>query len=175
MATKMVEAALDEDTSKPDPDELRDARFAELCRSPGTEEAKALVEHLHTMILGAEPTRKRQRVTKADALRAAVAGFTADLLSAALRGGWVYLPTNKKAFTGGPVSALTFWPLREALRNLGFSEETKAVQHVGAFGYGRGWAPRFKATPKLVAVAGEHGVQLVPRHSDFDLLNARSQ
>jgi hypothetical protein len=40
----MAEAALNEDHNEPDAEELRDARFAELCRHPGTEEAKALVE-----------------------------------------------------------------------------------------------------------------------------------
>jgi hypothetical protein len=158
--TSVEEAALNEDHNKPDPEELRDARYAELRRSPVTDEARALVDDLYTKVLSAEAPRKRQGVTKADALRAAVAGFTADLLSAAHRGGWVYRPTNKKAFTGGPVSALMFAPLRDGLRTLGLTEEMKAVQHhLGAFGFGRGWAPRFKATPKLVAVAGEHGVQ----------------
>ena len=39
----MEEATLDEDDG-PDPDDLRDARFAELCRHPVTEEARALAE-----------------------------------------------------------------------------------------------------------------------------------
>jgi hypothetical protein len=40
----MVEAALDEGHSKPDPEKLRAARMAELSRRPVTDEARALVE-----------------------------------------------------------------------------------------------------------------------------------
>jgi integrase len=156
------------ENNRPDPDQLRAARFAELCRRPVTDEARALVEHLYTMVLKAEPPRERQRgATKADALRAAIAAFTADLLSAAHRGGWVYRPTNKKAFTGGPVTALTFWPIREALRTLGLVEEIGAWQHRTAFGYGDRRAPRFRATPALVALADEHGVQLAALDQHF--------
>jgi hypothetical protein len=141
MATKMVEAALDEDTSKPDPEELREARFAELRRRPATDEARALVEHLYTKVLEAEPPRTRQRVSKADAMREAVAGFTADLLSASLRDGWAYRPTNTNFYTGGPVSARTFTALRGALRKLGLVEEVAAWSRPGAFGFGDRRAP----------------------------------
>jgi hypothetical protein len=163
MATEMV-----------DPDELRDARFADLCRHPATDEATALVDYLYTRVLGAEAPRERQRVTKADALRAAVAGFVADLLSAAQRGDWVYRPTNTNFYTGGPVSARTFTALRVALRTLGLIEEKAATQQLTAFGFGRGYAVRFRATPALEALAGEHGIQLAETDKHFPLRCPRS-
>jgi hypothetical protein len=51
-----------------------------------------------------------------------------------------------------------------SLGSLGLIEQTKAVQHKNEFGWGRGWAPRFRATPRLIQMAAECGVDAARDH-----------
>ena len=64
------------------------------------------VDEVLRMITEAE-TRKRQRVSRADAFKQAVEGFLGDLLAAAGEG-WVYRATGRSHFTGSGVLGSIF-------------------------------------------------------------------
>jgi hypothetical protein len=144
---------------RPDGATLRAAEFAALTSRAVSDSARALVDRVHDLVMATE-TRKRQRSTKKSAaFKQALGGFLGDLMRAAGREApWVWRAVSQKHFTGDVVSYRDFAALRSALGALGLVEEAAAVQQWGAFGVGRGWATRFRATPKLISVASECGV-----------------
>jgi len=117
-------------------------------------------------------TRKRQRVSTADAFSQAVEGFLGDLL-AATGEGWIYRPIGRSSFTAiarsrsdgaraelspRAITYRNFTAVREALRKLGLSEEIPWAAEFGRT------ATRFRATPPLQRLAAEYGIP--PREAD---------
>ncbi len=147
---------------------LRDAEFAALTSRAMSEQARAVVGEVFRMILDEEArrgARTRQRGTaKVTAFKRALGAFLGDLLRAAggklsaTGYGWVYRSVSPNSFTGGPVSSRHFGNLRPPLRSLGLVEEKGKVVQWTAFGVGRRYATRFRATAKLVDLAERLGV-----------------
>jgi hypothetical protein len=132
---------------------LRDADYAALTRRAATDNSRELTsEVLRLIALTEAETRKRQRVSRADAFRMAVEGFLGDLLVA--RGeGWVYRPTGRNCFTDDVVSYRNFTALREGLKKFGLLEEIPWVADFGRT------ATRFRAAPELKRLAAQCGIQ----------------
>jgi hypothetical protein len=147
---------------KPAAEALRSAEFATLTSRAVTDNARALVEQVYALIIAEEKRtkpRQRQRASKAAAFKRGLGGFLGDLMRAAGSGvPWVYRAVSQKHFTGDVVSYRDFQSLRLALKALKLIEEAKSVQQWTAFGPGKGWATRFRATPKLVEMAAACGV-----------------
>ena len=138
---------------------LRDAEYASLTCRAETENAHAFVDDVLRQIVGTEE-RKRQRVSKAGAFRQAAEGFLADLLlTIGHDERWVYRPVSQRHFTDDVVSYRDFTALRMALKTLGLLEEARGVQHWSEFGVIRGWATRFRATPRLERLAAQYDIQ----------------
>ena len=141
---------------------LRRAPKAELARRAMTDEANSAVDKLCELIADEELRRsrknKRRKKTQAGFRRAAET-FLGDLLVAQRRElseGWTWRVTHRKHFTGREVTYANFKNVRDGLLALGMIEETKPVQDVVGFdggdgpAFAKGWAPRFRATEKLL-------------------------
>ena len=149
---------------------LRNAPMAELARRAMTDEANSAVDKLCELIADEELRRsrknKRRKKTQAGFRRAAET-FLGDLLVAQRRElseGWTWRVTHRKHFTGREVTYANFKNVRDGLLALGMIEETKPVQDVVGFdggdgpAFAKGWAPRFRATEKLLKFTQSHGV-----------------
>jgi hypothetical protein len=133
-----------------------DADYASLARRAATDNSRALVDDVLRMITEAE-TRKRQRVSRADAFKQAVEGFLGDLL-AATGERWVCRAAGRSSFTGSGVTYPNFKAVREGLKKLDLLDEV-----LGEQGFGKP-ATRFSATPLLEELAIQHGV--LPSEAD---------
>ena len=138
---------------------LGDAEYASLTSRAVTDNGRALVDDVLRLITEAE-TRKRQRVSRAEAFRQAVEGFIGDLLGAMGPGGkagWVYRPTGRGHFKDDVVSYRDFTALRKMMTALDLLEEFwpgfDAEQEM------KRRATRFRATPRLEQLAAQHGIQ----------------
>jgi hypothetical protein len=130
---------------------LRAAEFAALTSRPVTDNARALVDKVHELVIATGARKRRRGPSKAFAFRRALGGFIGDLMRAAGRPvPWIYRGVSQRHFTADVVSYRDFDALRKAVRSLGLVEERPAVQFWSLFGAGRGWATRFRATPKLI-------------------------
>jgi hypothetical protein len=140
---------------------LRDADHASLTRRAATDNSRALVDEvLHRITATEAGTRKRQRGSRAGALRMAVERFLGDLLVA--RGeGRVCLPTGRSHFTSKDVTYRNFAAVKDGLKTLHLLEEIPGKQN--------GPATRFRATPQLKSLAAQHGVQLGEADKHFVL------
>lgn len=109
-----------------DQKELQAASYASLRAHATSEQAKALVAKLSSMV--EERTiqiglRKKKRRDTAGKLEYATGAFLADLLrrlDADEPNGWVYRSLKKAAFTGAAVPRLTFEQLVGGLKGLAF-------------------------------------------------------
>ncbi|WP_407193470.1 hypothetical protein [Bradyrhizobium sp. STM 3566] len=165
-------------TSSPfDQEELQAATYAATRAHPTSEQAKALVAKLASMV--EEHTiraglRERKRRDTAGKLQYATGAFLADLLrpfeAEEHKGCWVYKSLNKARFTGAPVGRHAFYQLYDGLEGLGF------LQHVAGHKVsderedtGK-YAARFRATPELLRFCAEHGVPpaAVLDHFEFE-------
>lgn len=155
--------------------ELRDATFASLEGYACTEAAQALIEAVNEQVLYQLASLEAAGGTKTNRkkLRQAIGAFLTDLLLA--DGKWVYRSLKKDGFTGAAVGARVFLPLQQALSELGLVEYQGGVsQWFGGFDEGgpelvnRRWASRFRPTDKLIALAGEHGIDLENALDHFD-------
>jgi hypothetical protein len=136
-----------------------DAEYASLTRRAATDNSRALVDDVLRMITEAE-TRKRQRVSRAEAFTHAVEGFLGDLLAA--RGGWVYRPVGRSHFTDDEVSYRNFTAVREALKKLGLLDEIPWVADFGRT------ATRFSAT-QLKGLTAQYGIRPGEADKHFSL------
>jgi hypothetical protein len=147
---------------------LRAAEFAALTSRAVTDNARALVDKVHELVIAAGARKRQRGARKALAFKRAVGGFIGDLMRAAGREvPWVFRSVSQRHFTGDVVSHRHFEALRSALKSLKFIEEAKAVQFWSPFGVGRGWAKRFRATPRLIEMAGECGVPVTEVRDHF--------
>jgi hypothetical protein len=146
-------------------EELQAATYATLRAHATSEQAKALVAKLSSMVEEnsiAAGVRKNKRKDTANKLEYATGAFLADLLrplDADEPNGWVYRSLKKAAFTGAAVPRRTFEQLYEGLKGLAF------LDHVPGHKVAKDryedrtqYASRFRATPALLRFCAEHGV-----------------
>ena len=142
---------------------------ATLSRTTDTTEARGLVGALWDSLEAHHLQSGRWKYQRGPAAQErvlrALAGFVGDLLAAPGAGRWgglIWQSTHNKTFSGGPVSGDLFRDLAA------FLVETELVEHFPGYrtrkDYGHGFvadsgqAARFRATPKLLALAEQHGV-----------------
>jgi hypothetical protein len=156
-------------------DELRFAPLANLKGRTISASGNALVSHLAT----AYPRRSSKKGTSykpqklLPQVHAAIGGFLADLLSAQGEddGGWLRLSLDKKAFKKpNPVSYRMFDGLRSSWKAAGLIVEHAG--YPGQLGFASpgprvGKMTRFRATPKLLKIAAEHGVLVTAMQDHF--------
>jgi hypothetical protein len=155
--SRLMQDHIDEDKALGEA--LCDAEYASLTSRAVTDNSRALVDDVLRLITEAE-TRKRRRVSRAEAFRQAVEGFIGDLLGAIGRGGnagWVYRAMGRRHFKDDVVSYRDFTALRKMMKTLALLEEFwsgfEAEQEM------KRWATRFRATPRLEQLAAQHGIQ----------------
>jgi hypothetical protein len=147
-------------TLKATQEELQAASYATLRAHPTSEQAKALVAKLSSMV--EEQTlqsgsRQRKRRDTAGKLQYATGAFLADLLrplDAEEPNGWVYRSLNNASFTG-PVGRRVFDQLMDGLKGLALLEQVpghKVSDKPGEY------AGRFRATPALLKLCTDEGV-----------------
>jgi len=138
-------------------EELQAASYAALRAHATSEQAKALVAKLasmveeHTIQIG---LRKKKRRGTAGKLEYATGAFLADLLrplDADEPNGWVYRSLKKASFTGAAVPRRTFEQLVEGLKGLGLLDHVLGHK-VASDPYEdrTQYASRFRATPALL-------------------------
>jgi hypothetical protein len=151
-------------TPKVTQEELQAATYASLRAHATSEQAKALVAKLssmveeHTIQAG---SRQRKRRGTAAKLQYATGAFLADLLrplDAEEPNGWVYKSLHKASFTGAPVGRHAFDQLYNGLEGLGFLQHVPGHKVSGERSDMGKYAARFRATPELLRFCTEHGV-----------------
>jgi hypothetical protein len=150
-----------------DQGELQAASNATLRAHATSDEAKALVATLAAMVEDhgiAVGSRRNRRGRTAEKLKYATGAFLANLLRSLSDevlepDGWVYRSMHAKSFTGAAVSHRTFTQLVEGLTELALIERVAGHRvssedaDIGAY------AARFRATPVMLRLCAEHGVE----------------
>jgi hypothetical protein len=151
-----------------DQEELQAASYAALRAHPTTDQAKALVAKLASMVEEHTITaglRERKRRGTANRLHYATGAFLADLLrplEPEEPNGWVYRSLKKTSFTGKPVGRRAFEQLIKGLKGLALLEHVpghKVSDEPGEY------AARFRATPALLKLCADNDV---PTNSVLD-------
>jgi hypothetical protein len=154
---------------------LRKAAYAPLTRRAVTDNGCELVDEVLRLITAVE-ARERQRVSKVDALKQAIAAFLGDLLAATDpegHAGWVHRPVSPRYFPDGGVSHANFTAVRKGLKKVGLLEERPPVQFWSpGLGVTARWCHRFRATPPLKLLAAQHGIQ--PTEASKHFIHIRS-
>jgi hypothetical protein len=160
-----------------DQEELQAAIYATLRAHATSDAAKALVVKLAAMVEDhgiRTGSRKYRRKNTAGKLEYATGAFLANLLrplgTEEPNGGWVYRSGHAKSFTGGAVSHRTFTQLVDGLTELGLLDHvdghrvSSEPEDTGKF------AARFRATPALLSLCTEQGVEPTagPDHFEFE-------
>jgi hypothetical protein len=145
-------------------------RYADLRSQARTRAGLDLVRHLYKEIAEHEQTtRSRVRKRRARAgvrFMDVVERFAGDLLRARAgtkATGRIYRPTGRSQFSDAPVNYDMFMRALEGLKALGLVEHHKGHTRSQDTGFGfrvtvPGRAARFRATPRLVTLAEEHGI-----------------
>jgi len=171
----MHDTASEHMTPKATQAELQAATNATLRAHATSEEAKALVARLAAMVEEhsvAVGDRKYKRKSTVGKLEYATGAFLAYLLRAKgpeQRSQWVYRSKHGKSFTG-TVSRRTFGQLTDGLIGLAFVEHIPGHKVSGAPEDTGKYAARFRATPALVSLCDEYGVEpaQVLDHFEFE-------
>ena len=152
-------------TSKPTQEELQAATNATLRAHATSEEAKALVARLAAMVdehALAVGVRKNKRNKTAERLDYATGAFLASLLrphGSERPHEWVYRSMYAKGFTGATVSYRTFKMLVEGLTGLALIDQIPGHKVSDEPEDTGKYAARFRATPALLRLCSEHGVE----------------
>jgi hypothetical protein len=157
-------------------EDLQAATYASLRAHATTEQAKALVAKLSSMVeertiqLG---LRKKKRKDTAGKLEYATGAFLADLLrplDADEPNGWVYRSLKKASFTGAAVPRRTFDQLVGGLKGLAFLDHVPGHKVSDEREDTGMYAARFRATPAFLRFCAEHGVEptKVLDHFEFE-------
>jgi hypothetical protein len=148
-----------------DQEELQAATHATLRAHATSDEAKALVAKLAVMVEDhgvRAGSRKNRRKSTAGKLEYATGAFLANLLrplEAEEPNGWVYRSMHAKSFTGKAVTHRTFTQLVDGLTELALVQRV-AGPRVSSEQEDTGkYAARFRATPALLMLCAEHGVE----------------
>jgi hypothetical protein len=157
-------------------EELQAASYASLRAHATSEQAKALVAKLSSMV--EEYTiraglRQRKRRDTAGKLKYATGAFLADLLrplDAEEPNGWVYRSLHKASFTGKVVGRHAFFQLIDGLKGLGFLQHVPGHKTSDEREDTGKYAARFRATPALLRFCTHHGVvpTTVLDHFEFE-------
>ena len=140
--------------------------------------AKALVQHVHTAILGTEKRKRQRKAHDAARFYETVERFVGELLQAkAKKGeggtGRFGRAMSARGFSGGVVGYDNVVAARDGLEELGYLIHTKGYPsyHISfdnpdGYSQSKGEAAKFEAKPSLVKLAGRHGVSLskIDRH-----------
>jgi hypothetical protein len=150
-------------------EKLRAAPMAELLHISSTPAASSLVDHLAGITLGRE-TRERERSAESTkSFKETIGALARDLLFAAAfarSGGYCFRPERSPAFTNTVAAYRQYLPVRDAWRSEGLLEWLPGIRHGNKFeetfvafsGKAVGRSPRLRATAKLLAIAGSHGI-----------------
>jgi hypothetical protein len=147
---------LDETFENPDPILLY-ASYASLDSRADTDEAKALVEQVTTLVEDQERgggKRKNNRVSTRTKLKRAAEGFLGDLLHSAANAkseGWVFHARRPDAFSRELVSYRTFKSLTVSLVELGLIDHKPGNRF--------STAARFRAKSELLVFAADHQIR----------------
>jgi len=157
--------------------QLDDALYAALLSRAHSDQARALVDTVVTMVAQRELAagiRTNKRDKKQTALRSAVERLLADLLQAQAsetNKGYVFRSLRPEGFSGQAVSYRTFKSLVDAMLTLGFLEEYKGFQGWSdGFGVPAPWirkATRYRATEVLLGIFHQHSVRAADFHQHF--------
>jgi hypothetical protein len=150
-------------------EELRYAPLANLRGRVKSPRSRALVHRLAEEYPrkprdGGTNTKTYTQSKTRPALELAIAAFVAELLAAQAddqRAGWLRCSINKEQFTGKAVAYRQFDNVRKAWIAAGLIETVIGYPGMLAFGNpgpGRGRMTRFRAKPKLLSIAAEHGI-----------------
>jgi hypothetical protein len=176
--TVVVETSvMDDEAARKRAREFDDALYAALdCRAQ-SDQARALVDAVVTVVTEHEHatgTRTNRRNKKVADLRIAVEGFIADLLKAqsvSTSHGYVYRPVRPANFTEGAVGYRVFKTLTEVMTAADLLETYKGWQSWSdAFGARAPYikkATRFRATQRLLDLSASHGIQPKEFHLHF--------
>jgi hypothetical protein len=148
-------------------EELQAASHATLRAHATSDDAKALVAKLAAMVedhgIGAGSRKNRRKGTAAK-LEYATGAFLANLLRSLSDevlepNGWVYRSMHAKSFTGKAVTHRIFTQLVDGLTELALIERVPGPR-VSSVPEDTGkYAARFRATPALLKLCNEHGVE----------------
>jgi hypothetical protein len=145
-------------------------RYAEFRSRSRTPAATELIARVFSEIEQHEQRTRRRFRSRRERSRAkfteALERFVGDLLRARTgtnTTGRIYRPTGKSDFSDAPVKYDMFMKALDGLKALGFVEHRKGRTRSRDTGFGfrvtvPGRAARFWATPKLVKLAEEHGI-----------------
>lgn len=157
-------------------DELQ-AAIESKCRAhPTSEEGKALVAKLSSMVEDHSiqtGLRKHKRRQTAEKLKYATGAFLADLLRSSGDErpiGWVFKSLHAKSFNGAKVSLRTFQQLVDGLKGLLLLEHVPGHKVSDEREDTGRYASRYRATPGLLTFCAEYGVEpnAVSDHFEFE-------
>lgn len=152
--------------------ELNAAPMATLASTCTSDQANALSAEVLRLVLSQEDrTGARKRMRRAadlDSLKRTLGALLADLLMRPARegsGAFVYRSLNANSFSNTSTPYRQFMATLKALTDLVLIERTPGFYEARKFDLGggtygaHGRASRFRATPKLLAIATEHGIK----------------
>src|SRR6185437_2526600 len=153
-------------TRKEEREALGHAPLATLKATPATEQAAGLMRDLAERYSRPQSSKGKAyaRGKTLERYANAAGAFIADLLIAAANKrseGWLRCSLNKSDRSGQYVKSATFDSLRKAWLEAGLVEHKPG--YPGSFAFGNpgptvGKLTRYRATPKLLGIADEHGV-----------------
>jgi len=147
-------------------------RYADLRTSCRTRSAHELILRVQADIEQLEQTTgsrvRKRRAQSATKFMSALERFIGDLLRARagkMATGRIYRATGKSSFKNDPIKYDMFMRVLQGLKALGFvghrKGQTRSIEIAfspGSYSTIPGRAARFWATPKLLKLAGEHGI-----------------
>jgi len=151
--------------------DLNSAPMATLASTCASRQAHALSDQVVSLILAHEDRagsrRRARRAADLESLKRTVGALLADLLSRPAKEGWgalAFRSLNANAFSQTATPYRQFMAALKALTDLALIERTPGFYEARKFDFGsgsyggRGKASRFRATPKLLAIAAEHHI-----------------
>jgi hypothetical protein len=147
-------------------DALMAATYAGLASRAQTAQAQRLVQAVFAEVVADNQGPRGSYADTKQQMLLAVEGLLGDLLRATGHqddgAGWVFRALTKDTFTGQEVGYRPFKRVLDRFKELGLIEHRKQYRKFVAFDgppvVARSLASRFRASPKLLAVASEFGV-----------------
>ncbi|MDA0796667.1 MAG: hypothetical protein O2950_08805 [Proteobacteria bacterium] len=156
--------------------ELKYANHITLQRRSNTINAKHLCAAVIKKTLTTECRRRKRSITNQKSFELAVQTITAELLIASCgdKSTWAYRSLHKDSFIDQPIKAVTFTSTNNLMKTIGLLDQHKGGNSANPFfekdsdckEFNPGLASRFRATPKLLAMAAEYGISgaNIPSH-----------
>ena len=160
--------------------ELKYANYITLQRRSNTINASQLCNAVIKEILNTECRRRKRRVIHQKSFELAVQTITAELLIASCgdKSTWAFRSLHKDSFSGQPVKAVTFTSTIKLMKTIGLLEQHKGGNSANPFfeegsdckAFHPDLASRFRATPKLLAMAADYGITDINIPSHYSCL-----